>query len=235
MDFNPISVLSDFQIAEFKEVFELFDIDKDGAVSNSELKLIFLSLGQQISDYELKLMIEKVDKDENGTLDFSEFLSLMAEKLVKEDENYEYYKIFRQFDKDCSGSISSFELRLALLGRGTKDELIQQINEEADSFTFRRLSEALNRLRGLGENKLMLRELSIYPALEEAISAFQTNLIKLIPEMYKGESYIEFNLEYEKYKKDIISTNRGNLIAFNGTIIKVGDYPHVEIINYKQL
>ncbi|MCQ2818766.1 MAG: EF-hand domain-containing protein [archaeon] len=132
MAINAVSILSDFQIAEFKEVFEIFDIDKDGEVSTSELKLIFWSLGQHVNDSELKQMIDKVDKDGNHTLDFAEFLSLMADKFVRNDENYKYYEIFRYFDKDGSGTISPLELKIALMKFTNKEDAIDKIMAEAD-------------------------------------------------------------------------------------------------------
>ncbi len=39
------------------------------------------SLGQNPTEVELKDMIREVDVDRNGTIDFSEFLNLMARKM----------------------------------------------------------------------------------------------------------------------------------------------------------
>ncbi len=39
------------------------------------------SLGQNPTEVELKDMIREVDVDGNGTIDFSEFLNLMARKM----------------------------------------------------------------------------------------------------------------------------------------------------------
>lgn len=39
------------------------------------------SLGQNPTEAELQDMINEVDADQNGTIDFSEFLNLMARKM----------------------------------------------------------------------------------------------------------------------------------------------------------
>ena len=50
-------------IAEFKEVFKMFDVDGDGTVSTEELKDVMAKLGQNPSEKELTDMINEVDED----------------------------------------------------------------------------------------------------------------------------------------------------------------------------
>ena len=72
--------LTEDQIAEFREAFALFDKDGDGTISSSELEVILKSLGQSPTEEELQDMINEVDVDGNGTVDFHEFLTMMATK-----------------------------------------------------------------------------------------------------------------------------------------------------------
>ena len=69
------------QIAEFKEAFTIFDTDGDNTISTKELGRVMRSLGQSPSDAELRELIAEYDFDGNGTLDFPEFLELMAKKI----------------------------------------------------------------------------------------------------------------------------------------------------------
>lgn len=62
---NPVA-LSEEQTAEFKEVFVVFDKDNDGKISGRELAAVMRSLDQNVSDAELKEMMELVGKDVNG-------------------------------------------------------------------------------------------------------------------------------------------------------------------------
>jgi Ca2+-binding EF-hand superfamily protein len=47
------------------------------------VKVALRALGLNPNKEELKKLISEVDKDESGTLDFSEFLNLMNKKLVR--------------------------------------------------------------------------------------------------------------------------------------------------------
>ena len=73
--------LTEEQIAEFKEAFSLFDKDGDGTITTKELGTVMRSLGQNPTEAELQDMINEVDADGNGTIDFPEFLNLMARKM----------------------------------------------------------------------------------------------------------------------------------------------------------
>ncbi|KAG3271868.1 CALM2-like [Ictidomys tridecemlineatus] len=53
--------LTEEQIAEFKEAFPLFDIDRDGTITTKELGTIMRSLGQNPTEAELQDMINEVD------------------------------------------------------------------------------------------------------------------------------------------------------------------------------
>uniref|UniRef100_A0A8C7GHT3 Calmodulin n=1 Tax=Oncorhynchus kisutch TaxID=8019 RepID=A0A8C7GHT3_ONCKI len=57
------------------------------------------SLGQNPTEAELQDMINEVDADGNGTIDFPEFLTMMARKMKDTDSEEEIREAFRVFDK----------------------------------------------------------------------------------------------------------------------------------------
>ena len=65
-----INNLSEEMIAEFDQAFRLFDVDGSGGVTLDELRAVFESLGQQQSDDNLKAMLDEVDNDGSGQIDF---------------------------------------------------------------------------------------------------------------------------------------------------------------------
>ena len=73
--------LTEDQIAEFAEAFRLHDKDGDGSITHKELGTAMRSLGQNPTDAELQDMINEVDSDSNGCIDFPEFLTMMARGL----------------------------------------------------------------------------------------------------------------------------------------------------------
>ncbi|KAH9682413.1 calmodulin-like protein 8 [Citrus sinensis] len=125
-------VLTNEQIVEFKEAFCLFDKDGDGCITVEELATVIRSLDQNPTEEELQDMINEVDSDRNGTIEFGEFLNLMAKKMKETDAEEELKEAFKVFDKDQNGYISATELRHVMINLGEKltdDEVEQMINE----------------------------------------------------------------------------------------------------------
>lgn len=79
-------------------------------------------------------MINEVDADGNGTIDFPEFLTMMARKMKDTDTEEEIKEAFRVFDKDGNGFISAAELRHVMTNLGEKltDEEVDEMIREAD-------------------------------------------------------------------------------------------------------
>ena len=70
----------------------------------------------------------------NGTIDFPEFLTMMAKKMKDTDSEEELKEAFRVFDKDGNGFISAAELKLVMTNLGEKltEEEVDEMIREAD-------------------------------------------------------------------------------------------------------
>ena len=118
------------------------------------------SLGQNPSESELQDMINEVDADNNGTIDFPgtrpqqqpccaqippprvlvcltdrlEFLTMMARKMKDTDSEEEIREAFKVFDRDNNGFISAAELRHVMTSIGEKltDDEVDEMIREAD-------------------------------------------------------------------------------------------------------
>ncbi|XP_069110938.1 calmodulin-like [Argopecten irradians] len=126
--------MTEEHIAEFREAFSLFDKDGDGFVSSKELGTVMRSLGQNPTEAELQDMINEVDTDGNGTIDFPEFLTMMSRKIFDDDSDAELKEAFKTFDSDGNGFISAAELRHVMTNLGEKltDEEVEEMVREAD-------------------------------------------------------------------------------------------------------
>lgn len=90
--------------------------DGDGTITTKELGTVMRSLGQNPTEAELQDMVNEVDADGNGTIDFPEFLTMMARKMKDTDSEEEIKEAFKVFDKDGNGFISAAELRHVYVG-----------------------------------------------------------------------------------------------------------------------
>ncbi|ELT92751.1 hypothetical protein CAPTEDRAFT_163548 [Capitella teleta] len=129
-----VEKLTDEQISEFREAFQLFDKDGNGFISTKELGMVMRSLGQNPTEAELMDMINEVDIDGSGTVDFVEFLNTMAKKMENDDWEEEIKEAYRVFDKNSEGSISCEEVRFVMrsLGDQMTEEEINEMIVEAD-------------------------------------------------------------------------------------------------------
>uniref|UniRef100_UPI00358F47B3 troponin C, skeletal muscle-like n=1 Tax=Myxine glutinosa TaxID=7769 RepID=UPI00358F47B3 len=121
------SHLSEEQIAEFKAAFDLFDEDGGGDISTKELGKVMRLLGQEPTKEELDAVIEEVDEDASGTIDFEEFLVMMVRQM-KEDtkgaSEAELAEAFRILDRNQDGYLDREELEIVL---GMTEETVSTI------------------------------------------------------------------------------------------------------------
>ena len=64
------SHLTEEELAEFREIFNLVDLDKGGTISKDELKTLMTTLGLRPTQEELNAMVDEIDSDGNGEIDF---------------------------------------------------------------------------------------------------------------------------------------------------------------------
>lgn len=136
----PGSIMTEEMIADFREAFKTFDTDEDGYLSLKELGDLLLELGAPVTSEELDEMKLEIDIEQNGTIDFKEFILLMARKMRDYDNEDEYIEAFRIFDKDKKDLISKENLKeaMTIIGQfvwneSPTDEDIAYMIKEADT------------------------------------------------------------------------------------------------------
>merc|ERR1712020_755243 len=62
---------------EVREAFRVFDKEKTGFISAAELRHIMTNLGEKLSEEEADEMIKEADPDENGQINYEEFVTML--------------------------------------------------------------------------------------------------------------------------------------------------------------
>lgn len=106
--------LSEEQIAKFKKALSLFDKDGNGAITTKEFDTVMRSLGQNSTKAKLQNMINEVDADINGTIEFPEFFTMVTREMKDTDSEVKIHQTFQVFNKDGNGNISVAELHHAM-------------------------------------------------------------------------------------------------------------------------
>merc|ERR1712075_43141 len=97
---------TDEERKEARKNFNLFDKKRTGAIPIADMGTVLRSLGQNPTEAELAALMEEVDKDKSGTVEFEEFVDLMARTNKTKDQMEEEIKnAFLTFDADGSGYI----------------------------------------------------------------------------------------------------------------------------------
>lgn len=128
--------LTEDEVMEIKEAFDLFDSDKSGEIDVEELKNALKNLGIDAKNQTLANMMADLDKDKSGQIDFNEFIDMMTAKMSDRDTREDLEKVFRLFlgDDDKADKIAIKHLKRVAreLNENMSDEELQEMIVRAD-------------------------------------------------------------------------------------------------------
>merc|ERR1719220_2269645 len=125
----------------FKQPSTSFDSDGGGEISTRELLKVFKMLGFTPTKDELDEIVEVVDQDGSGEIDFDEFLIMMVMQLKEESKSQDetvLKEAFRILDADKDSYLSVAEMKAAFAECSTKpsdaevEELFTDANKKGD-------------------------------------------------------------------------------------------------------
>jgi Ca2+-binding EF-hand superfamily protein len=102
-------------LREIKDLFEFYDGDKNGFISDIELLRVLQASNPTADMKDAQRVIQQADKNGDGKISFLEFEAIMQRKiksdiLSAQDEMADLRKMFKQFDLDGNGVLSISEL-----------------------------------------------------------------------------------------------------------------------------
>merc|ERR1719220_1211314 len=141
IDFDEIQEATCLEVDDIKVLFgcfQLFDTKKQDCLLAEEIDEVMRAMGFRPSSEELEELIEEIDEDGPGAIEFAEFAQLCAKFLVEDPDpetmRAELKSAFRLFDKEGRGFITMAQFRdiIAEVDPKLTDEDLDAIIEEID-------------------------------------------------------------------------------------------------------
>jgi calmodulin len=110
-------------------------LDHSGKISKLELKKVLHALHIKANDNELQQLLNQMDSDHSGEIDFNEFKTVMGGSFFKKHSKQELQAAFKKFDEDGNGYITANELNhiLSRMGRHLSRQDIDAMVKSLDS------------------------------------------------------------------------------------------------------
>lgn len=129
--------LSDEELNDLKESFDLFDADKDGMLSYEELIRLLECLGIDSEGPLLESIISELDLDSSKSLQYEEFLTMMTSRMNETNTKEDYLRVFNLFiagDAEADNKITIKHLKKIAddMNHSMSDEDLSEIIKRAD-------------------------------------------------------------------------------------------------------
>ena len=128
--------LTEDEVLEIKEAFDLFDTDHSGTIDTDELKQALSNLGIDAKNQTLQNMMNDIDRNQSGTIDFDEFIEMMTAKMSDKDTPEDLRKVFDLFiGDDTADKIELKHLKRVAkeLGENMSDDELNEMIVRADT------------------------------------------------------------------------------------------------------
>ena len=119
---------------KLKANFNNFDKDQDGLISYQELKELMKQTSKSFIEADLQDLLNEVDINEKGQINCKTYIDIIFKLNRKNDTDDEIIEVFKIFDKDNSGLISTKKIMDVFLkiDENIKEEEVLQMIKECD-------------------------------------------------------------------------------------------------------
>ncbi|KAL0380707.1 UNVERIFIED_CONTAM: putative calcium-binding protein CML16 [Sesamum calycinum] len=125
------------QLKQLKDIFDRFDMDRDGSLTQLELAALLRSLGLRPTGNQIHILWAKMDANGNGFIEFEELVEAILPDITEQVliNQEQLMKVFRAFDRDGNGYITAAELagQMAKMGQPLTYHELTEMMQEADT------------------------------------------------------------------------------------------------------
>ena len=119
-----------------KEAFDFFDTSHTGKINTKDIENLLTSLGAKTDSTEIKMMVNQIDHEREGTIELNDFVDLVTKKsqYMKQDYEDEMRETFKLFDQNHNGVISRDEFKEVMekMGETQTENDLDEIMENYD-------------------------------------------------------------------------------------------------------
>ncbi|KAL7142098.1 hypothetical protein ABFS83_08G100300 [Erythranthe nasuta] len=143
------STIDEEELADLRDQFDAIDVDKNGSISLDEMRqALEKDLPWKMKDSRVVEILQAIDSNTDGLIDFSEFVAATIHVHQLEEHNSEKWQqrslaAFQKFDVDRDGFITPHELKMHTGLKGSIDPLLEEADIDKDGrislHEFRRL------------------------------------------------------------------------------------------------
>ena len=124
-------------LSEYREIFDSYDINKNGKIERKEMKIILKKLGKNGTQEEIDEIWRAMNKiDSDSTISFDDFIEFINRfNLTKNSMSTDdIINAFQIFDRNHDGTISINEFKHILMDLGQKlsEEEVEEIFQDID-------------------------------------------------------------------------------------------------------
>ncbi|XP_074292247.1 putative calcium-binding protein CML15 [Silene latifolia] len=126
------------KLEQLRHIFERFDMDGDGSITQLELAALLRSLGVKTTGDQLYALLNNMDSNCNGYIEFDELAEALIPELTNLDilvNQEQLLQVFQSFDRDGNGYITAAELAgsMAKMGHPLTYKELAEMMREADT------------------------------------------------------------------------------------------------------
>ncbi|KAL9689640.1 hypothetical protein QQ045_010028 [Rhodiola kirilowii] len=132
------STLDEEELADLRDQFDAIDVDKNGVISLEEMRqALAKDLPFKLKETRVKEILQAIDSNTDGMVDFSEFVAATLHVHQMEEHNSEMWQqrskaAFEKFDLDKDGFITPEELKQQMGLKGSLNPLLEEADIDRD-------------------------------------------------------------------------------------------------------